>query len=64
MKGLTNLQEKLQVAANSDAVVAIVKKAGFGFSTDDLMIDHAEVFDDELEVEVIVGGCSTDRFNN
>ncbi len=35
-KGNTSLQEKLKAAADSDAVVAIAKEAGFSISADEL----------------------------
>ena len=49
VKGDTNLQEKLKAAANSDAVLAIAKEAGFSISAEDLTKAQSEVSDDELE---------------
>ena len=49
VQGDTNLQEKLKAAADSDAVLAITKDAGFSTSTDDLKKAQAEVSDEELE---------------
>ncbi len=49
VKGDTSLQEKLKAAADSDAVLAIAKEAGFSISADDLKKAQAEVSDEELE---------------
>ena len=49
VKGDTNLQDKLKAAANSDAVLAIAKEAGFSISAEDLTKAQSEVSDDELE---------------
>ena len=43
------LQEKLQAAADVDAVVAIAKDAGFTISADDLKRLNAEVSEDDLD---------------
>ena len=43
------LQEKLQAAADVDAVVAIAKDAGFTISADDLKRVQAEVSEDVLD---------------
>ena len=47
----TNLQEKLKVAASSDAVVVIAKDAGFEISAENLkgVFGPPEVSDGELE---------------
>ncbi|WP_114990919.1 Nif11-like leader peptide family natural product precursor [Synechococcus sp. UW179A] len=49
VKGDTSLQEKLQAAADSDAVLAIAKDAGFSISADDLKKVQDEVTEEELE---------------
>ena len=58
VKGDTNLQEKLKAAANSDAVLAIAKEAGFSISADDLKSAQSEISDEELE-GVAGGGAAT-----
>ena len=45
----TSLQEKLKAAADSDAVLAIAKEAGFVISADDLKNAQSEISDEELE---------------
>ena len=49
VKGDTSLQEKLQAAADANAVAAIAKEAGFSISADDLTKAQSEVSDEELE---------------
>ena len=49
VKGDTSLQEKLKAAADSDAVLAIAKDAGFAISFDDLKNAQSEISDQELE---------------
>ena len=49
VQGDTSLQEKLKAAADSDAVLAIAKDAGFSISPDDLKKAQAKVSDAELE---------------
>ena len=49
VKADAGLQEKLKVASDADAVVAIAKAAGFVISADDLKQAQAEVSDQELE---------------
>ena len=49
VKGDTSLQEKLKAAADSDAVLAIAKEAGFSISADDLKNAQSEVSEEELE---------------
>ena len=49
----TSLQEKLQAAADSDAVLAIAKEAGFSISAEDL---KKELSEEELE-NVAAGQC-------
>ena len=49
VKADTSLQEKLKAAADSDAVLAIAKEAGFMISADDLKNAQSEVSDGELE---------------
>ena len=51
-KADTSLQEKLKAAADSDAVLAIAKEAGFSISADDLknaQSDLSELSEKELE---------------
>ena len=45
----TSLQEKLKAAADSDAVLAIAKVAGFMISADDLSKAQSELSEEELE---------------
>ncbi len=51
VKGDTSLQEKLKAVADSDAVLAIAKEAGFSISADDLKKAQSanELSDEELE---------------
>ena len=49
LKADTSLQEKLKAAADSDAVLAIAKEAGFSISDDDLKKAQSEISDEELE---------------
>ena len=51
VKADTSLQEKLKAAADSDAVLAIAKEAGFSISAE----DYASELSDE-ELEGAVGG--------
>ena len=44
-----SLQEKLNAAADSEAILAIAKEAGFSISAEDLTKAQAEVSDEELE---------------
>ena len=60
VKGDTILQEKLKAAADSDAVLAIAKEAGFIISADDLTKAQSELSDEELE-GVAGGFCWNDR---
>ena len=46
VKADTSLQEKLKAAADSDAVLAIAKEAGFSISAEDYA---SELYDKELE---------------
>ena len=48
VKADTSLQEKLKAASDADAVVAIVKDAGFSISADDLK-RSIELSEEELE---------------
>ena len=45
----TSLQDKLKAAADSDAVLAIAKEAGFIISVGDFKMTQSEIEDDELE---------------
>jgi len=49
VKADTELQEKLKVAADLDAVSAIAKEAGFSISADDLKSVLSELSEEELE---------------
>ena len=49
VKGDISLQEKLKAAADSDAVLAIAKDAGFSISAGDLKNAQSEISDAELE---------------
>ena len=49
VKADTSLQEKLKAAADSDAVLAIAKEAGFSVSVGDLKNAQSEVSEEELE---------------
>ena len=49
LKADTSLQEKLKAAADTNAVVAIAKEAGFMISADDLKNAQSELSDKELE---------------
>jgi len=51
----SGLQEKLNAAADVDAVVAIAKEASFVISVDELQQAQAEVSEDE-ELESVAGG--------
>ena len=57
VKGDNNLQEKLRAAADSNAVAAIAKEAGFSISADDLTKAQSELSEEELE-GVAGGGIS------
>ena len=57
VKADTSLQEKLKAAADSDAVLAIAKEAGFSISAE----DYASELSDE-ELEGAAGGANSDRF--
>ena len=59
VKADTTLQEKLKAAADSDAVLAIAKEAGFSISADDLKNAQSEVSEEELEG--VAGGGKTRR---
>ena len=57
VKGDTTLQEQLKAAADTDAVLAIAKEAGFSVSVDDLKNAQSEISDGELEGAA--GGADT-----
>ena len=57
VKADTSLQEKLKAAADSDAVLAIAKEAGFSISSDDLSKAQSEISEEELE-NVAGGKCT------
>jgi len=53
------LQEKLKVAADADAVVAIAKELGFVVSADELQRAQAEISEEESEIsEEDLGGVA------
>ena len=58
----TSLQDKLKAAADSDAVLAIAKEAGFSISVDDLKNAQPEVSDKELEAAAGGGLLNTNFF--
>ena len=49
VKADAGLQEKLKAAADSDAVLAIAKEAGFSVSVDDLKNAQPKISEEELE---------------
>ena len=49
VKADTSLQEKLKATADSDAVVAIAKEAGFMIFADDITKPQSELSEEELE---------------
>ena len=64
-KGDTSLQEKLKVATDAEAVIAIAKEAGFSLSIDDskkAQEDHTELL--EKELESMSGGIKLDPSGN
>ena len=58
VKADTSLQEKLKAAADTNAVVAIAKEAGFMISADDLKNAQSELSEEELEG--VTGGLDID----
>ena len=58
VKDDTELQEKFNGAADTDAVLAIAKEAGFSISADDLTKAQSEISEDQLE-GVAGGACNT-----
>ena len=58
VKADTSLQEKLKAAADTNAVAAIAKEAGFSISADDLTKDQSEISEEELEAVAggVIGG--------
>ncbi|KGG25550.1 putative SAP domain [Prochlorococcus sp. MIT 0702] len=59
VKGDTSLQEKLKAAADSDAVLAIAKEAGFSISADDFGNAQSELSEKELESVAGSGGLAS-----
>ena len=49
VKADAGLQEKLNAAADSDAVVGIAKEMGFMISADELQRTQAEISEEDLE---------------
>ena len=64
VKADTGLQEKLKVASDADAVVAIAKSAGFSVSVEGLQKVKAEVSEDELESVAGCRPCGCYRFES
>ena len=62
VKADTSLQEKLNAAADSDAVLSIAKEAGFIISADDLTMAQSEI--SEQELEGVAGGSSINNTCN
>ena len=48
----TSLQEKLKAAADTDAVTAIAKEAGFSISADDLKNAQSEIYLKNAQSEI------------
>ena len=58
VKGDTSLQEKLNGAADADAVVEIAKEAGFAITAEDIQsMQSAMVELSDHELEQVAGGC-------
>ena len=57
VKADAGLQEKLNAAADADAVVAIAKAAGFVISAEELARAQAEISEDDLAG--VAGGSTT-----
>ena len=49
VKADAGLQEKLNAAADADAVVAIAREVGFMISAEELQMSRAEISEEELE---------------
>ena len=62
VKADAGLQEKLNAAADADAVVAIAKAAGFVISADELQRAQAGTEISEDELESVAGGKKTGWF--
>ena len=58
VKADTSLQEKLNEAADADAVVEIAKEAGFSITAEDIMQSSTVELSDE-ELEGAAGGCGS-----
>ena len=56
VKADTSLQEKLKAAADTDAVLAITKEAGFSVSADDLKNAQSAFEMSHEELEGVAGG--------
>ena len=59
VKADTSLQEKLKAAADTDAVLAIAKEAGFSVSADDLKNAQSAFEMSHEELEGVAGGRPT-----
>ena len=62
VKADTSLQEKLKAAADSDAVLAIAKDAGFNISAEDLTKAPSKISEAELEGVAGGGGGTTNQW--
>ena len=63
VKGDTSLQEKLKAAADSEAVLAIAKEAGFMISADELNNAESELSEEDIE-SISGGGRGYDSVNH
>ena len=58
IKSDTSLQEKLNGAADADAVVEIAKEAGFAITAEDIQSTQSETVElSDHELEQVAGGC-------
>ena len=56
VKADTSLQEKLKAAADSDAVLAIAKEAGFAITAQDIQSTQSSTNLSDEELEGVAGG--------
>ena len=64
VKADTRLKEKLEAAADSGAVLAIAKEAGFSISADDWKNAQSQILDKDLEVAAGGGGTEMTRYED
>ena len=62
VKADTSLQEKLKAAADTKAVAAIAKKAGFSISADDLTKAQSELSEENWKVLRVATGLACSGF--